>query len=325
MMIPSPLSRHSFDDGYDIILQSRCNCGKVIIDISLLASTNLQKNAWNCHCESCRRYHTTAYTSYINVSEDQINIHQGRKDIGKFVSSCQSMKGAADDIERWYCTQCSSKLLSKDKRNDCYWVNLGPIKEDTIPKSNINRWKEQLQQIENNIHTGSSCKWLHALPDSSSVKSKLDAPPVKTKWTGACLCGKCRYEISITRLTQLQHCYCNLCRQLSGGPFMTWFPIDKRNFTWEQQSTEAVNLVRTTSFGSRHVCKHCRGVMAIVYDSQPDLIWPCAGSLDDKSLPKSIEEMGSYLNRVCHICCRDEPSWLQLPDDGMERLNDACW
>jgi len=189
MLIPSsPISRHSVD-GNDIILQSRCKCGKVIIDISLPADVNLQKNAWNCYCESCRRYHTAAYTSYINVSEDQIHIHQGQKDIGKFVSSCQSLEGAADDsIERWYCTKCSSKLLSKDKYNDCYWINLGPMKEDTIPKSNANRWKEQLQQIENNIHTDSSCKWLHALPDDSEkVKSKTDAPPTVTTWTGGCM------------------------------------------------------------------------------------------------------------------------------------------
>jgi len=324
MVIPSPLSRHFSVDGNDIILQYTCNCGKVIIDISLPASTNLQKNVWNCHCETCRRYHTAAYASYINVSEDQINIHQGQKDIGKFVSSCQSIEGAADDnIERWYCTKCSSKLLSKDKYNNCYWVNLGSIKEDTIPKSNANRWKEQLQQIENNIRTDSSCKWLNALPDNTVTTSKRDKPPEETRWTGGCICGKCQYEISITRLTQLQHCYCNLCRQL-GGSFMTWFPIDKNNFAWKQQSTEAVNLVRTTPFGSRHICKHCRGVMTIVYDSQPDLIWPCAGSLDDVSLPKSTEETGSYLNRVCHICCRDKPSWLQLPDDGMERLDNAC-
>ena len=97
MVVPSsPISRHSVD-GNDIILQSRCKCGKVIIDISLPASTNLQKNAWNCHCEICRRYHTTAYTSYVKVSKDQINIHQGQEDIGKFVSSCQSIEGAADD------------------------------------------------------------------------------------------------------------------------------------------------------------------------------------------------------------------------------------
>ena len=178
MMIPSTLSRHSFADGYNIILQSTCNCGKVIIDISLPADVNLQKNVWNCHCESCRRYHTAAYTSFVKVSEDQIHIHQGQENIGKSVSSCQSLEGAAadDSIERCYCIKCSSKLLSKDKYNDCYWVNLGPIKEDTIPKTNANRWKKQLQQIENNIHTdNSSCKWLHALPDSKKVKSKTDS------------------------------------------------------------------------------------------------------------------------------------------------------
>ena len=206
---------------------------------------------------------------------------------------------------------------------------MGPINDESIPQLHAKRWAQQLKQIENNIQSQSTtdnntCRWINALPDRTRIKSsKYDAPPTRTKWSGGCSCGVNRYEIDVSRLTQLQHCYCYICRELSGGPFMTWLPIDKDNFVWKQSSSETLSLVRTTPFGRRHICKICRGVLTIVYDSQPDLIWPCAGGLDDACLPDN-KEMGGFLNRVCHICCRDKPPWLQLPNDGMERLDDAC-
>ena len=63
--------------------------------------------------------------------------------------------------------------------------------------------------------------------------------------------------------------------------------------------------------------------MTIVYDEQPDYIWPCAGSLEDSSLPKDATDIGRYFNRVCHICCADSPAWLKIREDGMERIPGA--
>ena len=111
---------------------------------------------------------------------------------------------------------------------------------------------------------------------------------------------------------------------------MTWIPVHKCDFAWKKQQSSSVTddavvrLVRTTQFGSRHICSRCRGVLTIVYDSQLDLVWPCAGGTDNVSLPESSDKMGTFLKRVCHICCRHVPSWLHLPDDGMERIADAC-
>lgn len=275
--------------------------------------------------------------------------------IGKFMSSCQTIlddktfdsRNGNGVMERWYCTECSSKLMSivsessKDGKmsnneghsDDC-WVNMGPLNEDTIPASYSNRWKEQLKQIENNLSIDNTSCWTHALPNyrkpQPSSTSPIASPIV---WTGSCSCGSCRYQISITRAAQLQHCYCHLCRELSGGPFATWIPIYKRDFEWEKLDNDTLeqqhlSLVRTTPGGSRHICTKCRGVLSIVYDSQPDLIWPCVGGLDDDSLPSLSSDdnnpMGTYLKRVCHICCRYLPPWLDLSNDGMERLAGAC-
>ena len=46
-------------------------------------------------------------------------------------------------------------------------------------------------------------------------------------------------------------------------------------FEWLRKDT--LELVRTTSHGQRHECSRCGGVLTIVYDSQPNTIWPVAG------------------------------------------------
>lgn len=337
----------------NIMIQSKCHCGKVILDISLPKECNSNDDnikVWNCHCHSCRKYHTAAHVSYLQVPRDQLVSIRNRKLIERYISSCASFSSKDNGntntvMERWYCTECSSKLLSvvstktttnksidsaqEQRSNDCL-INLGPIDSDTIPQTHSHQWKEQLKQIENNLHTSPTesscpCRW-NVLPSNTetmsySTRRKLQLPKAKI-WTGGCACGACKYEITLTRLTQLQHCYCNLCRKLSGSPCSTWLPVDKKHFRWRQSNS--VTLVRTTPVGQRHICNKCRGIMTIVYDEQPNLIWPCAGGLDDATLPDSRDEMGSLLSRVCHICCRDLPPWIELPEDGTEKLPDAC-
>ena len=85
-----------------------------------------------------------------------------------------------------------------------------------------------------------------------------------------------------------------------------------------------LELVRTTAHGQRHECSKCGGVLSIVYDSQPDCIWPVAGAIDDESYPSaSTAELSASLCRVVHICCSDLQSWIELPDDGLPRLKFA--
>ena len=95
-------------------------------------------------------------------------------------------------------------------------------------------------------------------------------------------------------------------------------PVRPDGFRWT--ADKALTLVRTTSHGQRHVCTRCGGVLSIVYDSQPDCIWPVAGAIDDASLP---EDVGGSLCRAIHICTSMMPPWYELPDDGLPRLKYA--
>ena len=92
-------------------------------------------------------------------------------------------------------------------------------------------------------------------------------------------------------------------------------PCANEGFRWTRR--DALELVRTTRHGQRHECARCGGVLTIVYDEQPELTWPAAGSLDDATLPADV---GAQVYRVIHICCAWMQPWYALPDDGHPRL-----
>jgi hypothetical protein len=136
---------------------------------------------------------------------------------------------------------------------------------------------------------------------------------------------------------------------------MTWVPVQtkKDDFGWyiagavtkinwstpqrasapEQErpasiSSAAVPIVRYTNHGQRHVCAQCGGVLSIVYDNdnfddeeKGTTIWLAAGSFDSIRFPSSHVER--YLERVVHICCRYSPKWYEIPNDGMQRIDEA--
>ena len=328
-------------------IQSVCDCGSVVIDVQ----SDSTECAINCHCTGCRRYHTGPFTSFLKTDMSQISIRQGKEKIGKYFSNCDEL----GPVERWFCVDCSSKIISvpqsipsfstdndveskenkfetsesslsnvKCNKGTTCFLNLGPVVETGLSPAVTSVWKEQLEHEENNLHyEKKSAVWVDA-----HRKHKLDHdngleefdPPLT--WSGGCSCGACRYEFLLDYPTELQHCYCNLCRKLSGSPFMSWIPVEKEIFRWKPSSS--LQLVRTTPFGRRHICKNCKSVLTIVYDEQPDLVWPCAGSLDDSSLPKDLAEMEKCFSRICHICCRYHPTWLEIRDDGLDRIDEAC-
>ena len=95
-------------------------------------------------------------------------------------------------------------------------------------------------------------------------------------------------------------------------------PVRDSTFLWRSDST--LELVRTTPHGSRHMCTRCGTTLTIVYDAQPDCVWPVAGVLDDDSLPADLPRA---LGRTIHICCSMMQAWYELPDDGLPRLKYA--
>eukprot|EP00977_Amphora_coffeiformis_P023884 scaffold14663_cov167-Amphora_coffeaeformis.AAC.1 len=250
--------------------------------------------------------------------------------------------------------------------SDQYFLNLASIRDDSLPK----KWAKQWRAFRFPWQYASQCVWTRARAeseyedDSDSSNSSNSGSDDDTddddssddddgqdrgkerfqfqgtpthRVSGSCACGTYRYQINYPSIksatTELQHCYCQLCRRLSGGPFQTWMPASREYFTWLPRNGSGdptsspphePPLHRYTDHGRRHICENCGGVLTIVYDADgDDVVWPAAGGIDDSCLPQTKEEMSKYLYSVCHICCRYRQSWYALPNDGNSRISEA--
>jgi hypothetical protein len=99
---------------------------------------------------------------------------------------------------------------------------------------------------------------------------------------------------------------------------MTWMPapyLEWLDAEGQPDRSAEPPLVRTTAHGRRHFCPSCRACLTIVYDDQPETIWPVAASLEDST--------ALTLYGVSHICCRYRPRWYELPKDGLPRTQEA--
>jgi hypothetical protein len=224
----------------------------------------------------------------------------------------------------------SSSITAKSASPTMVLINMGGLVDKSIPQVYQKAWRGDTNKGVGRIpwqqqESSSSQKagWTTALPLQQRPRTM---PPLvtttpTTTTTGSCACGQCQYQIRHVPY-ELQHCYCRLCRQFCGSAYQSWIPVMNEDFRWQEKEPSSSSLVlkRTTEHGKRHFCTTCGSCLTIVYDDQPDMIWPAAGGLDDVSLPTPMDP---YLDRVCHICCAWKPSWYTLPNDGMDRIKYA--
>jgi hypothetical protein len=207
-------------------------------------------------------------------------------------------------------------------------INMGTMDDATIPQACSDEWKARREQW----CLSSKTSWTDARP----LWTRHTGGPLPRIVTGGCACGSCQYQIKYQVPSELQHCYCQLCRRLSGSSFMTWVPVQNSNMKWQTLAAPSPSagsapyktlspppLLRTTDHGQRHVCRQCGSVLTIAYDDQPGITWPASGGFDDSTLPLTSAEMSRYLYRVLHICCAWKQAWYELPNDGLPRLDYA--
>ena len=278
-------------------LAAKCACGEMTLRIKPTTMEIL--TVADCHCSRCRKYHISAFASYLTVPKELVTVEGSA--LFTFIDECNEL----GTVERVSCGRCATKLAATQA--DTYHVCMGSLDEDAIPKEYSSKWQTSRQgwQLE------AKPRWLSARP-----LAKRNMPPLVV--TGGCACGACTYSVDYQPPSELQHCYCKLCRQMSGSAFQTWIPVHVDNFSWTSAEPK---LVRTTDHGQRHICCKCAGVLTIIYDDQADTVWPAAGGVDDASLP---EDINAYMGRVFHICCIWKQDWYKLPVDGLNRVDYAC-
>jgi hypothetical protein len=318
---------------------SQCACGDLRVEIRVSGVTTVATTAAlpkqagaglaslvaaDCHCAKCRKFHVAGLVSYLVVPKDQILIIAGSPP--KYYRDKCAELGVVDRIQ---CSKCASKLVTQPVAGDgdvdnssgpiTSYVNMGALVDSSLPSGLAKHFRQRRKWQKMN-----AAIWTDATPAFSEddETKNTEAAASRRRITGGCACGTSQYEINCELPTQLQHCYCRLCRQYSGGAYMTWVPVEKQDFAWT--TSPPPPLVRTTDHGQRHFCSECGGALTIVYDDQPDTVWPAAGAMNDDSFPIEAKKMGEMLYRVVHICCRHQQSWYELPKDGLDRISEAC-
>lgn len=290
-----------------------------------------------CYCRSCQSYHAAASVHYVfahavrvvNLDDRDVAtlpIEESSRLMDTYQSRCEYFSSLP--ILRSFCRRCFSRLYSvqdnhtskKDRERQPFMVNLGSFVDKTIPI-----------EIFQSLSIGDIFQWKPAqLPywakpegnngDDSSSSCLGEAS--QSQHRGKCHCGACRYEFTAPRQTEVQHCYCALCRRHSGSLYTSWIPIQTltQALRWTVQES-ALTTRRPTDSSRRFFCSTCGTCMAIVYDweetDDPETawIWVSGGCLDNTNPTLRLE-------RRAHIYCRYKPRWYTIPDDDLSQCSE---
>ena len=77
----------------------------------------------------------------------------------------------------------------------------------------------------------------------------------KKKYSGGCLCGKVRYEIT-GEIKNIIYCHCSRCRKAQGSAFATNGNVNSEEFKFISGESELTGYEATPG-QTKYFCKHC--------------------------------------------------------------------
>ena len=97
--------------------------------------------------------------------------------------------------------------------------------------------------------------------------------------TGACLCGRVRYEID-GKIGPVIHCHCVTCRKAQGGAFVTNAPVRRKYFRLVS-GEESVTEFESSPGKKRCFCRVCGSPVFSEKRDAPDTVRVRLGLFDD--------------------------------------------
>ena len=126
---------------------------------------------------------------------------------------------------------------------------------------------------------------------------------------GGCLCGEIRYRVNGRQLRGTI-CHCSICRKWSGGAFLAWAVLEKRQFAWVKGAPTSINA---TPVVTRKFCGHCGTPLSFEFTDASQIIGVTIGSLDEpEKFPPSR-----------HNWISSKLAWLNIADDLPRNSGDA--
>ncbi|KAK4972648.1 hypothetical protein LTR42_005941 [Elasticomyces elasticus] len=129
------------------------------------------------------------------------------------------------------------------------------------------------------------------------------------KLEGQCACGSVSYR-STASAEHLDFCYCKICQQIGGGPFVAWIGILKAALAWQGPIRSFV----VNDLATRACCEKCGSTMTIQYHCYPEKTHVAAGSVS--SGHETLPSPGM------HIWISRKPAWYSIPSDGLLRYEE---
>ena len=232
----SPLGPMTAPVPTEATLRVRCHCGACTL--ALTVNTQVAR-AVRCHCVKCRRYHTSAFGAFLKLPGEASRLATIGTAARGYDDSCE----AAGKVERVFCGSCYSVLASIPEAGAAadqhVLLALGCVEDDSVPPALAQHWAGCFEEWA----LPQRALWWEALPRRWS---RAGGQPSRTI-RGGCACGSCTFEArsgdeasappAVSRMPvvdflvtathpvaqfQTQHCYCNLCRRLSGSVAQTW-------------------------------------------------------------------------------------------------------
>jgi len=86
----------------------------------------------HCHCRTCRKAHSAAFSTVMTVPESVFKWEQGEKKLSSFESSPGKI--------RYFCSKCGSQLIANRPSTDTVLVRVGSIDTELSEKPRGHIW-----------------------------------------------------------------------------------------------------------------------------------------------------------------------------------------
>ena len=128
---------------------------------------------------------------------------------------------------------------------------------------------------------------------------------------GACLCGTVQYEITLPTLA-CGHCHCSMCRRSNSAGYVTWviLPESQLRIT---SGLDRLTRYQSSDHAARRFCGVCGSSLFGESTRTPGLAYLFLASLQGE-----IDRAPEF-----HSSFRDRASWVDVPEDGLPRFEDA--
>ena len=122
-----------------------------------------------------------------------------------------------------------------------------------------------------------------------------------TKFTGGCLCGAIRYEVSAGPVRGVI-CHCSMCRKHSGAPALAFVHFPRDAFTWLGREPQTY---RSSPFAERGFCPTCGSTLSMHEEVIADRVQVTVGSLDAPNRVR-IDD---------HVWTKEQLEWFNVADE----------